>query len=93
MEIYNGKYPEASLTILDSAFVSSLSKHELKIMRNEIFARYNYKFKEGGGLEKYFEQQKWYTSSAARYASVQHMLTWIEDSRPMSLTPGLNPLV
>jgi hypothetical protein len=78
MDIYNGIYPEASLKILDSAYVSSLSKHELSIMRNEIFARYNYKFNAGGELEKYFEQQKWYTSSAARYASVQHMLTWIE---------------
>ncbi len=78
MKIYNGIYPEASLKILDSTYIESLSKHELKIMRNEIYARYNYRFKEGGKLKKYFEEQNWYTSSAARYSSVQHMLTWIE---------------
>lgn len=78
MEIYNGRYPEASLTILDSTYVESLSKYELKIMRNEIYARYNYKFKDGGELKKYFEQQEWYTRSGARYSSIQHMLTWIE---------------
>lgn len=78
MNVYSGKYPEASLTILDSPYVTSLSKDELKIMRNEIYARYNYRFKEGGELEKYFLQQEWYTNSASRYKSVQHMLTWIE---------------
>jgi hypothetical protein len=78
MKIYNGKYPEASLKILDSAYVASISKDELKIIRNEIYGRYNYRFKEGGELEKYFSQQQWYISSAARYSSVQHMLTWIE---------------
>ena len=78
MNIYSGKYPEASLTILDSSYVLYLSKDELKLMRNEIYARYNYKFKNGGEMEKYFLQQEWYTTSAARYESVQHMLTWIE---------------
>lgn len=78
MSIYKGKYPEASLQILDSAYIVSLTKYELKIMRNEIYARYNYRFKEGGELEKYFSQQKWYANRCARYGSVEHMLTWIE---------------
>jgi hypothetical protein len=78
MNIYKGEYPEASLTVLDSAYVTSLSKYELKIMRNEIYARYNYRFKEGGELAKYFSQQDWYTNSTGGYKSVQHMLTWIE---------------
>jgi hypothetical protein len=73
--IYKGKCPEASLKTLDSTYVASFSKYDLKIMRNEIYARYNYRFKEDGELEKYFLLQEWYT---ARYASVQHMLTWIE---------------
>jgi hypothetical protein len=76
--IYKGKYPEASLTVLDSTYVASFSKQELRIMRNEIYARYQYRFKHGGAMEKYFSQQEWYTNSAARYSSVEHMLTWIE---------------
>jgi hypothetical protein len=36
MNVYKGKYPEASLTILNSSDLESLTKYELKIMRNEI---------------------------------------------------------
>jgi hypothetical protein len=78
MSVYNGKYPEASLKILDSVYVTSFSKFDLKIMRNEIYARYNYSFKEGEELENHFSHEKWYSVSPSRYASVQHMLTWIE---------------
>lgn len=78
MRVYKGKYPETSLKLLDSAYVISFSKYKLRIMRNEIYARYNYRFNDGGELTKYFSQQEWYSNSAARYKSVQHMLTWIE---------------
>lgn len=77
-DIYYGKYPESSIKLLDSAYVASFSKEELKIMRNEIYARYHYQFKENGELEKYFLQQDWYSYSPARYRSVQNLLTWIE---------------
>lgn len=71
---YKGKYPKASLRILDSAYVLSLSKKELSIMRNEIYARYSYKFVDKE-LATYFSKQNWYT---AHYKSVQPLLSWIE---------------
>jgi len=65
MSVYKGKYPEASLRILDSAYVASFSKYDLEKMRNEIYARYNYRFNKGGEFEKHFSEQKWYSSSGA----------------------------
>lgn len=74
-EVFYGKYPEDSLTLLDSSDVASLTKAELLIMRNEIYARYSYRFKEGGDMDKYFSQQEWYIG---HYGSVEHMFTWLE---------------
>ena len=77
-EFLKGKYTETSTTILDSTYLSSFSKKELQIMRNEIYARYQYRFKEGSEMSKYFSQQTWYVNRAARYKYVSHMFTWIE---------------
>ena len=77
-EFMFGDYKEASISVLDSSEVSMLTKEEMQIMRNEIFARYHYKFKEGGKMALYFSQKEWFTNSPARYKSVRHMLTWIE---------------
>ena len=44
-------------------------------MRNEIFARYGYIFKEGGEMEKYFKSQDWYTPE---HKNVNDFLTEIE---------------
>ncbi|BDD04550.1 YARHG domain-containing protein [Aureibacter tunicatorum] len=60
-ELYcNGKFPQASLTLLSDSDLEKLTLHELKVMRNEIFARYSYKFKLGGEMDKYFKSQDWY---------------------------------
>ena len=77
LKIYKGDYPGASLKILDSLYLTQYSKRELKLMRNEIYARYKYKFKPNGEVENYFLQQEWYTSTC-RYKEVEHMFTWIE---------------
>ena len=58
---FSGKYPEASYRTLTSEELSTLDKDELRIMRNEIFARYGYTFRSGGAMEAYFSQQEWYT--------------------------------
>ncbi len=55
-----GKYPEASFVKLSIEDLNSYSKNDLKIIRNEIFARKGYIFREGGEMEKYFSQQIWY---------------------------------
>ena len=44
-------------------------------MRNEIFARYGYKFVTGGAMDKHFSKQDWYKPI---YASVDAFLTEIE---------------
>jgi hypothetical protein len=44
-------------------------------MRNEIFARYGYKFTPGSEMYNYFNQQDWYS---AKYDNVNDFLTDIE---------------
>lgn len=44
-------------------------------MRNEIFARYGYKFKTGGKMDSYFQQQDWYKK---QHDNVNDFLTGIE---------------
>jgi len=57
-----GKYPEASFVKLTADDLSRFSKYDLKIMRNEIFARKGYVFKHGGEIDSYFSQKEWYKS-------------------------------
>lgn len=70
----NSIYPQASDRMLSSDDVNNLSAWELKIMRNEIFARYGYIFKKEE-LRNYFMYEKWYTP---RYDNVDNMLTDLE---------------
>ena len=70
-----GKYPQASYRKLSSSELSTLNKSELKIIRNEIFARYNYEFQKGSEIDLYFQKQEWYIS---RYKNVSSFLTEIE---------------
>ena len=59
-EMYAGEYPKSSYRILEKIDLEQLSKEQLQIMRNEIYARYGFKFKQGGAMIKHFEQQEWY---------------------------------
>lgn len=72
----NGKFPEASERYLDDGDLSGMSQYDLKIMRNEIFARHGYIFKTDE-MRSHFESQSWYT---ARYSNVDGMLSGIEKS-------------
>ncbi len=57
---YPGKYPEGSKIYLDeSDLVVYYGKDELKIMRNEIFARHGYIF-QTDDMKSYFSKQSWY---------------------------------
>lgn len=69
-----GLYPQASTRLLESSDLEGKSKLELKIMRNEIFARYGYMFKTDD-MKKHFGAQSWYRPSAA---DVSSRLTQIE---------------
>lgn len=54
-----GNYPEGSSRMLTRSDLVNLSSFELKIMRNEIFARHGLIFKTED-MQQYFAQQKWY---------------------------------
>ncbi len=72
---FAGKFPQASLRLIPVAELEEMSKKDLKIMRNEIFARYGYKFNQGGEMDTYFRQQSWYI---AQNENVYDFFTQIE---------------
>jgi len=69
-----GAYPEASERFLSDSELSEMSDRELKIMRNEIFARYGYIFKTKD-MKNYFSAQSWYRPM---YSNVTNRITIIE---------------
>jgi hypothetical protein len=69
-----GKYPEGSTRLLTSNDVAGKSPWELKVMKNEIYARHGYIFKTPE-LRSYFESQPWYRPL---YADVTDLLNNIE---------------
>lgn len=72
---YNtGNYPQASERYLASSELYGLSQWDLKIMRNEIFARHGYIF-QTDEMRNYFSGKSWYNP---RYYDVNDMLTKVE---------------
>lgn len=69
-----GAYPEASDHILTPRELRRYSAYELRIMRNEVFARYGYIF-NSSDLKEYFNAQEWYRPL---YSNVNNRLTQIE---------------
>lgn len=69
-----GKYTETSYRVFEEAELEKLSKDELDIMRNEIFARYGHKFKTEK-WKNYFANQSWYIG---QYDDVTERLSVIE---------------
>ncbi|MCB0401018.1 MAG: YARHG domain-containing protein [Flavobacteriales bacterium] len=61
-DFYYGDYSEASYRELEEEDLELLTKEELQLMRNEIFARYDFKFKQGGDMDTYFRMMDWYHS-------------------------------
>lgn len=74
VKVTEGKYPEASDKIITDSVLYDLSSEELKIMRNEIFARHGFIFKPGS-VNDYFNKQSWYTP---KLSNVETLLTNIE---------------
>lgn len=69
-----GKYPEGSTRLLTDTDVAGKSAWDLKIMKNEIYARHGYIFKTPE-LKSYFEKQQWYKPM---YDDVSGLLNNIE---------------
>jgi hypothetical protein len=54
-----GNYPETARRLLQPEDLENRFKEDLRIMRNEIFARHGYSFKLKD-IRKHFDQQDWY---------------------------------
>lgn len=74
-EYFPGAYKVASTKLLGESDVNTMHPAELKIMRNEIFARYGYIFLKGGEMGKHFAPQAWYQ---AQHSDVNDFLTKLE---------------
>jgi hypothetical protein len=71
----HGKYVFASMRSLSQKDLKPLKKTDLKEMRNEIFARYHFIFKQDGYWDKYFSQFNWYHEFNE---NVDSYLTYVE---------------
>lgn len=69
-----GRFPEGSTRFLNENDIYGKSAWDLRVMRNEIFARHGYIFKKTE-LRNYFMSQSWYSP---RYSDVSHFLSAIE---------------
>ena len=76
-EYLSGDYIEASLILLTAEDLKTITKNELRVMRNEIFARYGLRFKSGGQMDVYFRQKSWYQG---QHDNVDKFLTHLEKS-------------
>ncbi len=56
---HNGMYSQSSTKKLTEADVENFTKHDITIMRNEIYARHGYCFKNKE-MRAYFDQESWY---------------------------------
>lgn len=72
--VKRGLYPQGSTRKLALADLNCLTNKQLKIMRNEIYARHSYIF-SGKEMNAYFRKQPWYTP---RNANVDSKLSEIE---------------
>lgn len=69
-----GIYPEGSTRLLRISDIRGLTNWDLKVMRNEIFARQGYIFKTEE-MSTYFRSQPWYQP---RFTNVESRLSPIE---------------
>ena len=75
-EYYQGDYPYTSTRVLSRLEIENMSsRSELKLMRNEIFARYGHKFEPNGRMDKHFTNKNWYQP---QHEDVTGFLTYIE---------------
>ena len=75
-EYYQGDYPYTSTRVLSRLEIENMSsRSELKLMRNEIFARYGHKFEPNGRMDRHFTNKNWYQP---QHEDVTAFLTNIE---------------
>ena len=59
-----GDFPCAVLEPLTTGTLSQFTQGELRLMRNEIYARRGLRFSENGELQRHFESKSWYHPEA-----------------------------
>jgi len=72
---YYGKFSYTSFRQLNKDKLTEMTLADLKIMRNEIYARYGYIFNLGSEMDTYFKMQGWYKG---QYRDVNAYLTDLE---------------
>lgn len=77
----HGLYPQASQRLLLTEELQNMSEYDIKIMRNEIYARHGMIF-TNNELNDYFNKQPWYER---KYANVAGSLSDIEEKNVMVL--------
>ncbi|MCX6159174.1 MAG: protein kinase [Ignavibacteriae bacterium] len=77
-----GDYPEGSSKYLTYSDISNLSKYQIKIMKNEIYARHGYIFKVNPDMINHFNGQSWYEP---KYYNVDNMLSDVERKNALFL--------
>lgn len=65
---YRGKFFKTIFEVIPEETLRKYTLEELRIMRNEIFARYGYVFKKNGEMDIYFKQQEWYQAHQRKVA-------------------------
>jgi hypothetical protein len=66
-----GDYPETAIRRLTSADIAGKSQQELRIMRNEIYARHGYRFGKYD-LQTHFEKKSWYKPITTNGGNLYH---------------------
>lgn len=73
--ILSGDFPQVSMRVLADTELAEMQLWDLKLMRNEIFARYGYIFRSNGAMHTHFSEQGWYRP---QHKNVTPYLTAIE---------------
>ena len=74
-DYFEGKFVSSSIRDLTEGEILKMTKSDLKIMRNEVFARYGFVFQQGGEMDTYFRKQEWYRP---QHKNVDNYLTAVE---------------
>ncbi|MDR4949925.1 YARHG domain-containing protein [Neobacillus cucumis] len=61
--------PDSKTKVLSESEIDSLTKSELRLARNEIYARHGYVFKSAD-LQNYFSKKSWYTQNSSYNGSL-----------------------
>lgn len=77
---FSGEYSEISMYEITKDDLKGLDNTDLQIMRNEIFARYGYRFKKGGKMANHFSKKDWYQPQHDR---VRQFFTGLEKKNLM----------